>query len=655
MSNSQSSGKDAYMSVQIVVLDHYQAEPLEGLDPLTSDRGYDIRRVPILRVFGATPAGQKTTLHIHGIFPYLYVPMPEKENDGFHYRLATALDLAINTSLNHSKATVQHVYKAIKVSGRPFYGYHPRQHNFIKIFFYQPSMVKRASDLLSGGLVLGKSLQPHEAHVPFKLQFLMDYNLQGMNLINLKHVMFRQGALVDEYDSIEPFENLRQLRPSNQDLMDETMSTPHTKMQKIPPADRYYDPQLVHEVLKLPAVLTRMSTSELEVDAVAADILNSLDYSGGAMNPGLKCLWEDERERRLILKIPDQLTPPGSPPRPDSANEGSESNNFWLERFDKMLTDKKEREGDDSMYSVEESSDPDATFNLRPPLGFSESAGETTEKELSFLPPATQLESHVPTLSDSILGLSPSQCIMGTPKRSQTSSLDFLEDTLLDDLEESQDSSLGSSDEEFADMLADMVDEHSPINADVVDEPSPKITDLVDKVEDFPTRTHAQDSVSRTPASELEDLDSVVSPERPKSQAVIASQNILSSSFSSINSPGLTNSQKTPTSPLSNSQKAREPEIEDIFSNSLCLSETEEDYVRPSSDDDIESLEMSQAWWGIDDAFKEPSKDTAEKADSQNRKEDNSPKAEDKGENLESSLWGVDDDELMQTLGLEDF
>ena len=31
-----------------------------------------------------------------------------------------------------------------------------------------------------------------------------------------------------------------------------------------------------------------MSTSELEVDAVAADILNSLDYSGGAMNPGLK-------------------------------------------------------------------------------------------------------------------------------------------------------------------------------------------------------------------------------------------------------------------------------------------------------------------------------------------------------------------------------
>ena len=47
-------------------------------------------------------------------------------------------------------------------------------------------------------------------------------------------------------------------------------------------------------------------------------------------------------------------------------------------------------------------------------------------------------------------------------------------------------------------MLADMVDEHSPINADVVDEPSPKITDLVDKVEDFPTRTHAQGRVTNS-------------------------------------------------------------------------------------------------------------------------------------------------------------
>jgi DNA polymerase zeta len=115
---SQSQFSDAFLSVRLVVMDHYLADPVAGLDPLTSERGYEIRRVPILRVFGSTPAGQRTTLHLHGLFPYLYVPFPEREataardGGGFVYRLAASIDLAINLSLNQSRAAVQHVYKA---------------------------------------------------------------------------------------------------------------------------------------------------------------------------------------------------------------------------------------------------------------------------------------------------------------------------------------------------------------------------------------------------------------------------------------------------------------------------------------------------------------------------------------------------------------
>ena len=58
------------------------------------------------------------------------------------------------------------------------YGYHPKQHTFIKIFFYNPFMVKRASELLQQGAVMNVVLQPHESHTNLVLQFFMDYNLQ---------------------------------------------------------------------------------------------------------------------------------------------------------------------------------------------------------------------------------------------------------------------------------------------------------------------------------------------------------------------------------------------------------------------------------------------------------------------------------------------
>ena len=139
------------------------------------------------RVFGCTAAGQKSCLHIHGIFPYIYVPFPSGENDGFVYRLAASLDKAINISLQQVRSGVQLVYKAVKVTGTPMYGYHPRQHTFVKIYFYNPHVVKRAAELLGGGAVMNKLLQPHESHTNYILQFMMDYNLQGMNLVRINN------------------------------------------------------------------------------------------------------------------------------------------------------------------------------------------------------------------------------------------------------------------------------------------------------------------------------------------------------------------------------------------------------------------------------------------------------------------------------------
>ena len=73
-----------------------------------------------------------------------------------------------------------------------------------------------------------------------------------------------------------------------------------------------------------PEGLAPMSTCDIELDAVASDVLNSNvdlmttlgshdDKKSG--NPGLEVIWEDERLRRANLGIDDPLTPPSSPPR----------------------------------------------------------------------------------------------------------------------------------------------------------------------------------------------------------------------------------------------------------------------------------------------------------------------------------------------------
>ncbi|XP_076686257.1 DNA polymerase zeta catalytic subunit isoform X1 [Andrena cerasifolii] len=248
-------------SISLVTLDSYQSAPLPELDVTFSDfRGTVIRHVPVIRIFGSTPFGVKTCLHIHGVFPYMYVPCTiEKSIDSFIYKLAAAMDSAINVSLGSAMSNTQHVYNIQRVSGIPFYGYHEKEHLFFKIYFYNPAMIKRAADLLQSGVVLNQSLQPHEAHIPFILQFMMDYNLYGMSLINLKDVKHRQLLYTES-------------KEHSLNLSD---------------SQKY-----------LPASVLRQSTCKLEVDAHASAILRQEIQNGLDLNPGIAAIWNDENCRR---------------------------------------------------------------------------------------------------------------------------------------------------------------------------------------------------------------------------------------------------------------------------------------------------------------------------------------------------------------------
>lgn len=150
------------------------------------------------------------------------------------------------------KDNVQHVYKIEPLMTKSMYGYHDKDSLFCKIYLYNPSLIRKLSDLLLNGNIMNESFQPYEAHVPFNLQFLMDFNLFGMNWIYLDKVNNRQ----EQNDDDNP--------------------------------------------------LNRQSTCELECDASSDDILNpNMNKSEHMLNPGLSALWEEEIKRRdqaCILK-----------------------------------------------------------------------------------------------------------------------------------------------------------------------------------------------------------------------------------------------------------------------------------------------------------------------------------------------------------------
>lgn len=70
MQQHRSSGPDAdrLFSVRIVSLDYYLAPPIPGVDvTFSSLEGTAVDTVPIVRVFGSTPAGQRVCLHLHQV------------------------------------------------------------------------------------------------------------------------------------------------------------------------------------------------------------------------------------------------------------------------------------------------------------------------------------------------------------------------------------------------------------------------------------------------------------------------------------------------------------------------------------------------------------------------------------------------------------
>ncbi|KAM9355265.1 DNA polymerase zeta catalytic subunit [Pholidichthys leucotaenia] len=321
-------------SVRIVTADYYLASPIRNLDVCYSDfRESDVKKVPVVRIFGATPAGQKTCLHLHGVFPYIYTPYDGYGQQSEHYlrQVAFSIDRALNVAMGNPASGTQHVFKVVLVSGMPFYGYHAKEKHFMKIYLYNPQMVKRVCELLQSGAVMNKTYQPHEGHIPYLLQLFIDYNLYGMNLVNLAAVKFRRSCNKDKTGDGD--------RPAS-------TCQPDTSHWKSPCTSKLNDSTLGGTFVRweentIPCSLVldeveKQSTCELEVDGVAVDVLNHLDIENQiGKNPGLQAIWEDEKQRRREKNQTSQIAAPASQDR--GFVTPTESEKMFLKRFKEIL------------------------------------------------------------------------------------------------------------------------------------------------------------------------------------------------------------------------------------------------------------------------------------------------------------------------------
>lgn len=125
------------VSVRLVTADYYMSHPISELDPRYSHyRGLEIKKVPVIRVFGSTSKGNifinvlisliyvffflghKVCLHVHGVFPYLYVPYDgSSPSDRMGRQIVMDLDKAVNILQGQGTSDAHHVFKAVLVSG----------------------------------------------------------------------------------------------------------------------------------------------------------------------------------------------------------------------------------------------------------------------------------------------------------------------------------------------------------------------------------------------------------------------------------------------------------------------------------------------------------------------------------------------------------
>ncbi|KAK0555589.1 DNA polymerase zeta [Tilletia horrida] len=320
---STTSSYEPFFRMRLNNIDHILARPLPAFDRMTSPFAPSkrpLRHVPVLRIFGATPAGQRVCAHIHGIFPYLYVAYKGSLEPETVLKYIDKLGRQLNYALAATQSLPPEEMKhycgiaAINlVKGTPFYGYHVGWSYFLKVSFINPRHSSRVIAILESGRVMGTTFAVHEGHIRYQLQFMLDYNLLGCGYVDFEDVLFRTPVpSADDHASLMS-------EPSTQSFLWNDKTIPARCLPKDAFLGGDWDSP------------SKSSYCSLELDASSQSVLNrrlirprpihrsfgeaahtKAHSQGNAekLVPSLNGLWEEEVQRRKAAGLPASVPTP---------------------------------------------------------------------------------------------------------------------------------------------------------------------------------------------------------------------------------------------------------------------------------------------------------------------------------------------------------
>ena len=252
--------------------------------------------VPLIRIFGRTDAGQNICAFVHGVFPYMYIEYNGQTPDTDCLRLHQNINAVLASSYRRNPHDDGSTFVAdISIcKATPFYGLHAGWTLYYKISLLSPKHMTRLADLFRTGQILGRAYQPYESHVPYLLQFMIDYNLYGCASVNCSRVDFRHPL---------PKRSAK-FRDDSSDSQRGELDCDNIPKDRI--LDKLEFPKQSHSVLEIDvaagAILNR---KKLKQRAIHCDLNESTKIPSDTdrLLPSLTELWEDDARRREALGL----------------------------------------------------------------------------------------------------------------------------------------------------------------------------------------------------------------------------------------------------------------------------------------------------------------------------------------------------------------